>query len=59
MTTFVFVLMPSNYQLKKAAKEGRLSEAMLDRRLKLKRFVSCLVDLTAANTIHFTSDRFC
>lgn len=45
-------------QLKRARKEGRLAEALLDRRAKLKRWPH-KVHLLCSILISFSSDRFC
>lgn len=47
-------------QLKAAKKEGRLSEALLDRRAKLKRSVNYNVPFKPSFSLAFhPSDRFC
>lgn len=47
-------------QLKTAKKEGRLSEALLDRRAKLKRSVNCNIPFESSFSLIFrSSDRFC
>lgn len=38
------------FQLKKARKEGRLAEAMLDRRAKLKRFALFVIAVSVTVT---------
>ena len=46
-------------QLKAAKKEGRLSEALLDRRAKLKRSVDYDVRFESFSIAFHSSDRFC
>lgn len=46
-------------QLKAAKKEGRLSEALLDRRAKLKRSVDLHIFVGLLTHLDITSDRFC
>lgn len=57
MWNLAFGIADSVMQLKRARKEGRLAEAMLDRRSKLKR---CVVTLwLSASNADGCSDRFC
>lgn len=57
MWNLAFGIADSVVQLKRARKEGRLAEAMLDRRSKLKR---CVITLwLSASNVDGCSDRFC
>ena len=46
-------------KLKRARKEGRLAEALLDRRSKLKRFAPLIYNLSWLTERALPSDRFC
>jgi hypothetical protein len=46
-------------KLKRARKEGRVAEALLDRRAKLKRFATLKHHLNLLTGCTLLSDRFC
>ena len=58
MTVYLAGTDPS-LQLKAAKKQGRLSEALLDRRAKLKRSVDCDTPFESFSLAFCSSDRFC